>query len=107
MVRRLCYTYRRGALALLVSDIWALAEPQGVKQATVQGFTLFYVLFERKLTQITIICYISQRTLSYIVYEIAVCHNFNCLISSDMLQNHAKIVNLLQMYHMEYYPDFD
>ena len=35
---------RRGALALLVSDIRALPEPQGVKRATVQGFTLFLCL---------------------------------------------------------------
>ena len=44
LVLRDCYTYRRGAYALLVSDIRALPEPQGVKRATVQGFTLFLCL---------------------------------------------------------------
>ena len=35
------YTYRRGASALLVSTDRAISyEPQGVKRATVQGFTL-------------------------------------------------------------------
>ncbi len=39
------YTYRRGASALLVSTCKAISyEPQNVKRAIVQGFTLFLCL---------------------------------------------------------------
>ena len=42
---------RRGASALLVSDIRALPEPQGVKRATAQGFTLFLCLIETEVNR--------------------------------------------------------
>ena len=44
-------TYRRGAIALLVSTDRATSyEPQEVKRATVQGFTLFLCLIPEKIT---------------------------------------------------------
>ena len=44
-------TYRRGAIALLVSTDRAISyEPQEVKRATVQGFTLFLCLIPEKIT---------------------------------------------------------